>query len=108
MQKRRDKPKNLNRHQTKVIYVSVAPADLMPDEKIEWALQEIQSDLKKNNGIYPYAHASRERRWGLRLRTARQLGDADVARSRSNDQRAPDGRNDRVAKGITRSCSNKC
>ncbi|TBG58344.1 hypothetical protein ELG71_08250 [Rhizobium leguminosarum] len=55
MQNRRGGPKNVNRHQPKIIYVSVAPADFNADEKIKWALREIQSDLNKNNGVYPYS-----------------------------------------------------
>ena len=46
---------NIKRIRPKLIYVPVAPAALSPDDRIKWALEEIQSDMTKNEGTYPYS-----------------------------------------------------
>ncbi|MCQ1854021.1 hypothetical protein [Neorhizobium galegae] len=46
---------NNSRIRPKLIYVPVAPPDLPPDDRIKWALEEIQSDINKNEGKYPFS-----------------------------------------------------
>ncbi|MGO7586638.1 hypothetical protein ACC689_20770 [Rhizobium ruizarguesonis] len=44
-----------SRIRPKLVYVPVAPRELPPDDRIKWALEQIQSDVAKNGGTYPFS-----------------------------------------------------
>ncbi len=38
-----------------LVYVTVAPPTLPPEDRIKWALDSIKKEISQNNGVYPFA-----------------------------------------------------